>query len=70
MTEPFYIAQTGELSHLDNPQVWFSKRAMEARDEGGTWPRMTIGDGLLLFECWKERPENEGDPRWLVSESE
>jgi hypothetical protein len=70
MTEPFYIAQTGERRHLDNPQAWFCRRAMEARNEGGKWPRMTVGDGLLLFECWRDRPKDEGAPRWLVGESE
>jgi hypothetical protein len=70
MTEPFYIAQTGERSHLDDPQAWFRKRAIEAREEGGKWLRATIGDGLLLFECWKNRPKDEGDPRWIMGENE
>ena len=70
MTEPFFVAQTAEPEHLADPQEWFRKCGEEAAAKGGTWPRYTV-DRLgapptcLLFECWKERPEDPGEIRWV-----
>lgn len=72
MAEPFFIAQTFDpLTVLDEvaARAWFDLRRREAAAEGGTFPRYTIsdaGDGLL-FECWKEKPEDMGQPRWSMT---
>jgi hypothetical protein len=70
MTEPFHIAQTAEPDHLADPQAWFKEQGRKAYADGGIWQRYTI-DRLdsparrLLFECWKERPDDPGDIRWM-----
>lgn len=69
--EPFFIAQTFEQDTVQNEQNarrWFADRSKEASREGGSWPRYTISDDGkgLLFECWQERPDQEGGPRWQM----
>lgn len=71
-SEPCYIAQTFEPEHLHDPvtaRAWFQKQGKLAHDEGCTWPRMTVNEDQtgLLFEAWKDRPSDEGEPRWSKS---
>lgn len=71
MAEPFFIAQTFDPNVVSDEQTaraWFEMRTKEAAAEGGAFPRYTISDDGcgLLFECWKERPKDQGEPRWLV----
>lgn len=71
MNEPFFIAQTSEPEHLADPQSWFRAQGEKAHAEGGTWPRYSVDKigappTILLFECWKERPEDEGEQRWSI----
>lgn len=74
MAEPFFIAQTFDphvVGDEAEARAWFDLRAKEAAAEGGTFPRFTMseaGDGLL-FECWKERPVDQGAPRWQMQQS-
>lgn len=74
MTEPFFIAQTFDPYVVGDEaasRAWFDLRAKEADAEGGTFSRFTVsdaGDGLL-FECWKERPVDQGEPRWKIQEA-
>lgn len=74
MSEPFIIAQTFDPQVVGDEEAakkWFYLRALEAVAEGGTWPRFTLSnDGKgLLFECWEERPADQGEPRWQMQES-
>ena len=69
MTEPFFIAQVFEediVSDQVKARAWIDMRAKEAAAEGGTWPRVTLSDDGkgILFECWKQRPSDHGEPRW------
>lgn len=73
MTEP-YVVQTFEGEHVASPlaaQKWFAEQARTARASGGTWPRYTVHKNPpgLLFECWDDRPETEGEPRWSFTET-
>lgn len=69
MSEPVYVAQTCDPKHTRSRAdagMWFSEQLEAARAKGGTFPRYTIsrcGD-KLLFECWTERPSDQGAPRW------
>jgi hypothetical protein len=67
--EPEYLAQTAETSGGDERQVWIRFRADEARSRGITFFRAAYDDkqNLLLLEGWKERPEDQGEPRWQMT---
>lgn len=66
--EPFYIAQTAEKMTGDERYSWFARRTAEAKHEGAKWCRMSVDDAdrptMCLFEAWRERPADEGEPRW------
>lgn len=69
MSEPDYIAQTFEPEHVaerDSMYAWFDVQAAEARKIGCTFPRYSRSeDGTgVLFEAWKVRPFDQGEPRW------
>lgn len=67
MTEPTYIAQTAEREHLGEPVVWLRACLADARAAGSVkFSRSTMAHGMLLLECWPERPEDQGEPRWQV----
>jgi hypothetical protein len=70
-TEPFFVAQTFELdleASAECGRIWIEDQATKARNEGATWFRCTVSDSRdgLLIEGWKNRPENEGEPRWQL----
>lgn len=72
MSEPFFIAQTFEPKHVESTISrlgWWAGQEIEARSLGGTFPRYAISeDGRgLLFECWKDRPKDQGEPRWQMT---
>lgn len=73
---PFFITQVFETAENpfgdDGRKLWLEEQVEKARSEGATWGRASItdaGDGLL-FEAWKKRPEDEGEPRWSLTEEE
>lgn len=71
--EPQFIAQTADVSGADDAfrRQWIKDRIKDARDYGMTWPRVSWkheGSKLIiLFEAWKTRPDDEGDPRFGVA---
>lgn len=72
MGEPDYTAQTFEPKHLADPAAarqWFSDRGREAHERGCVYPRFTVNDDQtgLLFEAWIDRPDDMGNPRWMMS---
>lgn len=75
MTEPFYIAQTFEPEHVESVEAkrkWFRSRFEEAnkqdKDFRMFWRLTFSDDGLgLLLECWSERPDDQGAPRWSLA---
>lgn len=77
MTEPFYVAQTFEpdaVQSQDSRMQWWRSHAIKARATGGVWNRYSVmndvdeaGNDGLLFECWRERPSDEGVPRWNLT---
>lgn len=70
--EPFYIRQTAEWKHVKDPAsalTWLKGVMKEAKAEGGNYPRFSWRDGpdaVLLFECWKGRPDDQGGQRWSM----
>ena len=66
---PDYIAQTAEPMTQDERFEWMRARTKEATAEGMTHGRFTLHPtipNLLLVEAWKERPADEGEPRWQM----
>jgi hypothetical protein len=75
--EPFFIAQTGDTKTADDRAAWIASRKDEAKAEGAQHGRISFDDAnnLLLMECWKEAPTQngtlcEGEPRWQLSAAE
>lgn len=49
-------------------QEWLQRHGDRARANGYQWCRASVDPkdaGHLLFEAWKERPADEGPPRWF-----
>ena len=70
--EPFYVAQTFEPEHAASPEqsrAWWGRQVELAKAEGGTFFRYSVSedDKGLLFECWKEQPKEQGNPRWSMT---
>jgi hypothetical protein len=71
MSEPDVISQSAEPFTDDlERQKWFRQCAVDAEIERGvTWCRYSIHPehGWCLFEGWKVKPEDEGEPRWQIA---
>lgn len=67
--EPEYLAQSGEPMPPDERLVWIEFHVEAAKAKGMTFFRSTYDEDhdLTLFEGWKERPEDQGEPRWQMS---
>lgn len=69
---PFIVKQTAEPEHTRTPEAqreWMEGAWAEAVAVGGRWPRYSIRTSpvpMLLFECWAERPADEGPQRWSL----
>ncbi len=65
-SEPFYIRQSAEPD-IDLKE-WVRSAASEARDLGAKFSRATLSDDgkMVLFEAWRERPQSQGAPRWML----
>lgn len=64
--EPDFIKQT-EIADDEAKCAWFQKTAMETWAEGATWHRASYhldNFDVILYEGWKERPADEGAPRF------
>jgi hypothetical protein len=70
MGEPDFLSQTAEPMTPAERSMWFQARAREARASGAAHMRATVhpdDENLLLFEAWKVRPDDEGEPRFQFS---
>jgi hypothetical protein len=65
---PDFKSQLNAAMSDDERREWFRKRSEEAAGNGATWHRFTVTkDGLItLYEGWKVRPADEGEPRFTV----
>lgn len=69
-TEPFFIKISNVPKCPEQRLAWISARADEARALGSTFMRATylVDTNDTLIECWKERPEDQGNPRVAQAE--
>jgi hypothetical protein len=69
MNEPLVVSQTFEQEHVAKhaaSNAWFRQQATEAQKQGVKFCRYSLDGGGkgLLFEGWKEQPEDQGEQRW------
>lgn len=69
MSEPFHVRQTSEVTQGDEARAWANAALAEVWPEGVGWWRVSWLDDpfTILLECWKERPCDEGAPRFAVT---
>ena len=70
MGEPFYIRQIDEKdlpSGAEWSRAWLKDAAREAKSKGAGWLRATTCEVIILLEGWKEKPDDEGAPRFMLS---
>lgn len=70
--EPFFITQCNEPMTPDQRRTWIEGQAKESKQQGSTFARVTVWPPnsepeIILFEAWKERPEDQGEPRFHLS---
>lgn len=70
--EPDFIAQTFEKEHLLDSATWIHNTAKDFNEKGATFARVSVeqDDHVytgLLFEGWKVRPVDQGEPRWQLT---
>lgn len=84
MSEPILILKTDlPAGDTIARKAWFERVRVRSQAAGVTWFRIssgssssTVGEPLkevietphILFEGWKDRPENDGEPRWSKAE--
>jgi hypothetical protein len=67
--EPDYIRQSGDPMTEGEQVSWFQEARAEAEAEGAMHLRYSVHPeipNLRLVEGWKDRPSNEGEPRWQL----
>lgn len=67
--EPDFISQTAEPMSSQERKEWAELQGREAIAKGATWHRWSQhpnDKNLLLYEGWKVRPEDEGEPRFQL----
>lgn len=73
--EPFCIHQV-RLSELSSrgiaPEQWVEIVVALSNVRGAKFGRATIDEkyGVVLYEAWKERPSEQGEPRFMLSDVE
>lgn len=68
--EPFYTSQSNDPMLPGERADWVRHEAKKANDQGATWSRATAhpkDENIILYEAWKERPKDEGNPRFHLS---
>ena len=68
MPDPFYIRQR-RVSDQSEMSSFLEQCSDEARDEGAKHCRAThhpVDHGLVVFEAWIERPDDEGQARFSM----
>jgi hypothetical protein len=69
MSEPEFIAQTGEPMTSDERRVWVRAQIEAARAQGATFFRLAQhqdAPDLLLVEGWSKQPDDQGEPRFQM----
>jgi len=69
-SEPFFVAQTGECKTPEDARAWFRARLAEAEAEGAAFTRYSrhsFIENLILIECWRHRPKEQGEPRFAIA---
>lgn len=64
--EPDFIRQT-VIADDEAKCVWFQERGLEFTVQGAVWHRASYHPDnfdLILYEGWKEKPADEGAPRF------
>ena len=67
--EPDFLSQTAEPMTPEQRQEWFRFEAFQAAENGATFHRYSVHPEnleLLLYEGWKVRPDNQGEPPWQL----
>jgi len=70
--EPDIVFQTEEPMNDVQHHEYVQRCLVKARDLGATFFRVTQHEerpNLILVECWKETPANQGEPRWQAKDS-
>lgn len=72
MTEPFYVRQSHEIT-TETAREWLDNCCEEARQEGANFLRVTFDNAndpkAGIVEGWKEKPDDQGEPRWAYTEN-
>jgi hypothetical protein len=69
VSEPFYIAQCGDEMTEQERWARLERTVEDANTKGSVFGRVTRHPdfpNLILFEGWKERPEDQGEPRFQM----
>lgn len=69
MADPEWLSQCGEPLTREQRSAWFRARTLEAKSAGATHARYSLHEtipDLILFEAWRIRPKDEGEPRWML----
>jgi len=64
--EPFMVREI-TIDEGDSPSRWIDLMTTTARNKGATFSRVTRDDAEprhMLFEAWRERPNDQGAQRW------
>ncbi len=64
--EPEFVRQSNPDLTIEQREAWIKDVCDRARMKGLKWPRLTWDDTkqIMLLEVWRERPAEEGEPRW------
>ena len=71
--EPEFLSQTGDPMTQEQRMEWFRWRAADAAERGATFHRFSIFPEMphvILHEGWKARPQDQGEPRFQMCESQ
>jgi hypothetical protein len=70
--EPDFVSQTAEPLTPEQGGNWCRQRAREAERKGAAHHRFTFHPDrrILLYEGWKVRPDDEGEPRFQLESAD
>lgn len=69
--EPDIISQTAEPKTLDERRAWFDAQVAAGKKAGVVLARVSYHPDkpeILLYEGWKVRPDDQGEPRFSLVE--
>ena len=64
--EPEFVRQSNSDLTIEQREEWIKDVTGRSYMKGLRWPRLTWDDAkqIILIEVWRERPADEGEPRW------